>query len=97
MKDNKLKDSTLHNVTLYPQEHVKPQISIESFHKLNRASSLAHFVYLDLKSRPFGEMNQLYVPTLFCYLHEDISDILEELKKLGLCDKWLKQSSNNKN
>ncbi|HEJ9674669.1 TPA: Derepression protein [Proteus mirabilis] len=73
----------------------KPHISIESFHKLNRTISLSHNLYLDLNNRPLNERNQLYIPTLFCYLHEDISDILEELKSLGLCDEWIKQSKQN--
>ena len=90
-----MKENKIHNLNIYSQKQEKPSISIESFHKLNRASSLAHTVYLDLKTRSFGEMNQLYIPTLFCYLHEDISDILEELKTLGLCDKWIKQSLNS--
>ncbi|MEY0579796.1 Derepression protein [Providencia manganoxydans] len=70
----------------------KPQITIESYHKLNRAKLLAHSVYLELNKNPLGGMNQLYVPILFCYLSEDISDIFEELKQLGLCDDWLRQS-----
>lgn len=73
-----------------------PHISIESYHKLNRTILLAHSIYLDLKSRPLDGMHQLYVPTLFCYINEDISDILEELKSLGLCDEWIKQSKSNK-
>ncbi|MEX5874402.1 Derepression protein [Providencia hangzhouensis] len=70
----------------------KPQISIESYHKLNRAKLLAHSMYLYLKTRPLEGVHLLYVPTLFCYLNEDISDIFEELKRLGLCDEWLRQS-----
>lgn len=73
----------------------KPHISIESFHKLNRTISLSQSLYLDLNKRPLNGMNQLYIPTLFCYLHEDISDIFEELKSLGLCDEWIKQSKQN--
>lgn len=74
----------------------KPHISIETYHKLNRAKLLAHSVYLDLKTRPINGMHQIYIPTLFCYLNEDISDIFEELKSLGLCDEWMKQSKSNK-
>lgn len=74
----------------------KPHISIEAFHKLNRSKLLAHSIYLDLKTRPLDEMHNLYIPTLFCYLNEDICDVLEELKSLGLCDEWLKQKTTKK-
>ena len=63
------------------QEH----LSLEAFHKLNRASAMTHFVGLDLKQREPSGLHQLSVPHIFSYLHEDISYVLDELKAKGLC------------
>lgn len=62
------------------QEH----LSLEAFHKLNRASAMTHFVGLDLKQRELSGLHQLSVPHIFSYLHEDISYVLDELKAKGL-------------
>ncbi|EAT1307761.1 Derepression protein [Salmonella enterica] len=69
----------------------KPQISIESYQKLNRSSAVAGFISSDLNHRPLNGMHQLYIPFLFSYIHEDIASVLEELKEKGLCDDWLNQ------
>lgn len=66
-------------------------LSIEGYHKLNRSSAVASAMRLDLLSRPLDGMHQLYIPHLFSYIHEDVRDVLEELKEKGLCDKWLGQ------
>lgn len=75
---------------------MKNHISIESYHKLNRIAGLAQYLYLDLKNRPAEGMHQLYIPVLFCFIGEDISEILSELKEMGLCDKWIKDSAAEK-
>ena len=64
---------------------MKEHLSIEAYHKLNRASAVTHFVGLDLKQRELSGLHQLSVPHILSYLHEDISYVLEELKAKGLC------------
>ncbi|MBL5942309.1 Derepression protein [Enterobacter asburiae] len=73
------------------QEHLSP----ESFHKLNRASAMSHFVGLDLQQREISGLHQLSVPHILSYLHEDISYVLEELKAKGLCRDFIAPSSVN--
>ncbi|WP_225373930.1 derepression protein [Klebsiella variicola] len=63
----------------------REHLSIEAYHKLNRASAVTHFVGLDLKQRELSGLHQLSVPHILSYLHEDISYVLEELKAKGLC------------
>ena len=70
------------------QEH----LSLEAFHKLNRASAMTHFVGLDLKQRELSGLHQLSVPHIFSYLHEDISYVLDELKAKGLFRDFLAPS-----
>ncbi|RBO20143.1 Derepression protein [Enterobacter ludwigii] len=72
-------------------EHLSP----ESFHKLNRASAMSHFVGLDLGQRELNGMHQLCMPHIFSYLHDDICFVLEELKAKGLCRDFISPSSMN--
>lgn len=67
-------------------------LSIEAYHKLNRASAVSQFVGGDLQRREINGLHQLYIPQIFSYLHEDISFVLEELKAKGLCQDFLTQS-----
>ena len=60
-------------------------LSIEAYHKLNRASAMTHFVGLDFKQPELTGLHQLSVPHIRSYLHEDISYVMEELKAKGLC------------
>ncbi|EOV8628851.1 Derepression protein [Proteus mirabilis] len=73
----------------------KPHISIEAFHKLSRTTKLTQFLYLDLASNGMNDIQKMYIPILFQYLHEDNASIFNELKSLGLCDEWIKQSKQN--
>lgn len=66
-------------------------LSIEAFHKLNRASAVSQFVGGDLQQREMNGLHQLYIPQIFSYLHEDISFVLAELKAKGLCQEFLAQ------
>ncbi|MEZ2578427.1 Derepression protein [Buttiauxella ferragutiae] len=68
------------------------RLSIEAYHKLNRASAVSQFVGGDLQRREMNGLHQLYIPQIFSYLHEDISFVLEELKAKGLCQEFLSQS-----
>jgi hypothetical protein len=90
----------MHNAT--PSKNVsacrgneKPAIahlSIEAYHKLNRASAVSQFVGSDLQQREMSGLHQLYIPQIFSYLHDDISFVLEELKAKGLCQEFMAQS-----
>ncbi|EDE2636296.1 Derepression protein [Salmonella enterica subsp. enterica] len=66
-------------------------LSIEAYHKLNRASAISQFVGLDSGQRELSGLHQLCMPHIFSYLHDDISFVLEELKDKGLCRDFLTQ------
>lgn len=67
----------------------RDDLSIEAYHKLNRASAITQFVGLDLGQRELTGLHQLYMTHIFSYLHDDISFVLEELKGKGLCRDFL--------
>ncbi|MCX8967140.1 Derepression protein [Erwinia psidii] len=74
-------------------QNVSPShLSIESYHKLNRASNVAFHMHLHIRRCEMNAAPLLWVPHLFSYIHDDIADVLEELKNKGLCDEWLSQS-----
>ncbi|MCC2002131.1 Derepression protein [Enterobacter bugandensis] len=73
------------------QEH----LSIEAYHKLNRASAVSQFIGGDLLHRELNGLHQLYLPQIFGYIHEDVSYVLEELKAKGLCRDFLATTSGN--
>lgn len=85
-------ESKNQNVNSEADDMKKPQISIESYHKLNRSGAVSGYVHSDLLSRPINGMHQLYIPYLFSYIHDDISEVLEELKEQGLCDAWVNKN-----
>lgn len=68
----------------------KPQLSVESYHKLNRARQTAFYSSL-FKSQEGGsnELFNMLTPYLFSYIKEDIGYVLAELKEQGLCDAYL--------
>ncbi|WP_275257424.1 Derepression protein [Citrobacter koseri] len=72
---------------------MKEHLSLEAYHKLNRASAVSQFVGGDLLHRELNGLHQLYLPQIFSYLHEDISYVLEELKGKGLCRDFLTQQN----
>lgn len=61
-------------------------LSVESFHKLNRAANVAFQMHLQLRTGPANIAPLLLVPDVFSYLSEDIRAVLAEVKALGLCD-----------
>ncbi|MFT4291076.1 Derepression protein [Enterobacter sp.] len=73
------------------QEH----LSIEAYHKLNRACETLHFFGSDLRRHEINGLSQLYTPQILSYVHEDISHVLEELKAKGLCRDFIAPSSVN--
>ncbi|EON1536231.1 Derepression protein, partial [Escherichia coli] len=44
-------------------------LSIEAYHKLNRASAVSRFVGGDLIHRELSGLHQLYIPHIFSYLN----------------------------
>lgn len=68
---------------------ISEHLSLESFHKLNRACETLHFFGSDLKRHEINGLSQLYTPQILSYVHEDISHVLEELKAKGLCRNFL--------
>lgn len=73
----------------------KQHLSIDCYRKLHRSGVLSSFIFTDLAKRDLNGSHQLYVPYLFSYLADDISDINEELKAKGLFDEWLRQERDN--
>ncbi|WP_050747347.1 hypothetical protein [Sodalis glossinidius] len=71
----------------------KNHISIESYHKFNRSRDVSVYIYQDLIRREIHIRYPDYIPHLFSYIHDDIVDIFEEIKKKGLCDEWLRQQA----
>ncbi|MCK6999610.1 Derepression protein [Enterobacter kobei] len=64
---------------------IREHLSLESFHKLNRACETLHYFGSDLRRHEINGLSQLYTPQILSYVHEDISHVLEELKAKGLC------------
>lgn len=69
--------------------NTQAHLSIEAYHKLNRANAVSQFVGLDVAQRETAGLHQLCMPHIFSYLHDDISFVLEELKTKGLCRDFL--------
>ncbi|EGG4119629.1 Derepression protein [Salmonella enterica] len=65
-----------------------PHLSIESFHKLNRARNVSFCMHLHIRRCEADIEPLLWVPDIFSYISEDISAVLEEAKALGLCDNF---------
>ena len=72
--------------TVSARHDAREHLSIEAYHKLNRASAVSQFVGGDLIHRELSGLHQLSVPHILSYLHEDISYVLEELKAKGAAE-----------
>ncbi|EMV4052886.1 TPA: Derepression protein [Escherichia coli] len=77
--------------TVSARHDAREHLSIEAYHKLNRASAVSQFVGGDLIHRELSGLHQLYIPHIFSYLNEDIDFVLNELKAKGLCRDFLAQ------
>ncbi|HFM2179948.1 TPA: Derepression protein, partial [Escherichia coli] len=77
--------------TVSARHDAREHLSIEAYHKLNRASAVSRFVGGDLIHRELSGLHQLYIPHIFSYLNEDIDFVLNELKAKGLCRDFLAQ------
>ena len=69
--------------TVSARHDAREHLSIEAYHKLNRASAVSQF--------ELSGLHQLYSPHIFSYLNEDIDFVLNELKAKGLCRDFLAQ------
>ncbi|MDM3154549.1 Derepression protein [Citrobacter sp. Cf122] len=74
---------------------LREHLSLESFHKLNRACETLQYFGNDLRRHEINGLSQLYTPQILSYVHEDISHVLEELKTKGLCRDFLATTSGN--
>lgn len=74
---------------------ISEHLSLESFHKLNRACETLQYFGNDLRRHEINGLSQLYTPQILSYVHEDISHVLEELKTKGLCRDFLATTSGN--
>ncbi|MDZ7159514.1 Derepression protein, partial [Escherichia coli] len=57
--------------TVSARHDAREHLSIEAYHKLNRASAVSQFVGGDLIHRELSGLHQLYIPHIFSYLNED--------------------------
>ncbi|WP_115656656.1 derepression protein [Klebsiella variicola] len=64
-------------------------LSIESYHKLNRAKNVAFQMHLHIRECETNAMPLLWIPDIFSYISEDISDVLQEVKGMGICNSFL--------
>lgn len=65
-------------------------LSVEGFHKLNRARNVSFWMHLSLRNQEVNSTPLMWVPDIFSYIHDDISSVLEEAKTMGVCDKFIK-------
>ncbi|RBV72020.1 Derepression protein [Escherichia coli] len=56
--------------TVSARHDAREHLSIEAYHKLNRASAVSQFVGGDLIHRELSGLHQLYIPHIFAYFHE---------------------------
>ena len=65
-------------------------MSVESYHKMNRAKNVSFWMHLHLREQEANAAPLMWVPDIFSYIHDDISAVLEEAKRMGICDKFIK-------
>ncbi|WP_392586910.1 hypothetical protein [Serratia ureilytica] len=69
----------------------KKNISLEGYRKINRAKNVSFNMHLLIRRQDVNAAPLLWIPDIFSYIADDISDISEELKAQGLYDQWLQQ------
>lgn len=72
------------------QHSEKAHLSIESYHKLNRAKNVAFHMHLHIRQCDVNVVPLLWIPDIFSYVSDDISDVLQEVKDMGICRNFLK-------
>lgn len=68
-------------------------LSIESYHKLNRASNVAFQMHLHIRRCEVNAAPLLWIPDIFSYISQDVSDVLQEVKSMGICNDFLDKKS----
>ncbi|MGJ3446869.1 Derepression protein [Enterobacter sp. PTB] len=76
---------------------IKNQLSIESFHKLNRSIAVSQVLHIVLSDSFCDGFIHRCIPHMFSYIHEDITHVYRELKDKGLFEKWLKMQAQERN
>lgn len=66
-------------------------ISIDGYRKINRARNVSFNMHLLIRRQELNASPLLWIPDIFSYIADDISDISEELKAQGLYDQWLQK------
>ncbi|EBS1326046.1 Derepression protein [Salmonella enterica subsp. enterica serovar Muenchen] len=72
---------------------VIPHLSPESYHKLNRARNVAFQMHLHIRGCDLNAMPLLWLPDIFSYISDDMTAVLQEVKRLGICDKYLESAA----
>lgn len=70
-------------------------ISIDGYRKIHRAKNVSFNMHLLIRRQEVNAAPLLWIPDIFSYIADDISDISEELKAQGLYDQWLQQERDN--
>ncbi|EEH4703264.1 hypothetical protein HV319_18430 [Citrobacter freundii] len=70
-------------------------ISIDGYRKIHRAKNVSFNMNLLIRRQEANAMPLLWIPDIFSYIADDLSDISEELKAQGLYDEFLRQERNN--
>lgn len=72
-------------------------ISIEGYRKIHRAQNVSFNMHLLIRRQEINAAPLLWIPDIFSYIADDISDISKELKAQGLFDQWLQQGCQEEN
>ncbi|MCJ5550465.1 derepression protein [Klebsiella quasipneumoniae] len=64
-------------------------LSIEGYHKLNRAKNVAFQMHLHIRQCEVNAMPLLWIPDIFSYISQDVTDVLQEVKSMGICNDFL--------
>ncbi|XGI79540.1 Derepression protein [Enterobacter hormaechei] len=78
-------------------QNINPShLSIESYHKLNRAKNVAFQMHLHIRQCEANAMPLLWIPDILSYISEDVSDVLQEVKDMGICHSFMNVSASQK-
>lgn len=70
-------------------------ISIDGYRKIHRAQNVSFNMHLLIRRQEANAQPLLWIPDIFSYIADDLSDISEELKAQGLYDEFLRQERNS--
>lgn len=78
-------------------QNINPShLSIESYHKLNRAKNVAFQMHLHIRQCEANAMPLLWIPDILSYISEDVSDVLQEVKEMGICHDFMNVNASQK-